>query len=112
MPEQYFRDWLKVAAEEAYHFTLLSDHLKTLGYAYGDFPAHNGLWDMVSKNKDLHTHLTIGKYYLCAQPFSPANAPKSSTRWSRIRLGQRLFILPRQSGLDCTGKPSALSGHR
>ena len=51
MPEQYYRDWLKVAAEEAYHFTLLSDHLKTLGYAYGDFPAHNGLWDMVEKTK-------------------------------------------------------------
>ena len=51
MPEQYYRDWLKVAAEEAYHFTLLSDHLKTLGYQYGDFPAHNGLWDMVSKTK-------------------------------------------------------------
>ncbi len=51
MPEQYYRDWLKVAAEEAYHFTLLSDHLQTLGYAYGDFPAHNGLWDMVEKTK-------------------------------------------------------------
>ncbi len=53
MPEQYYRDWLKVAAEEACHFTLLSDHLKTLGYAYGDFPAHNGLWDMVSKTKGM-----------------------------------------------------------
>jgi len=51
MPEQYYRDWLKVAAEEAYHFTMLSDHLKTLGYAYGDFSAHNGLWDMVEKTK-------------------------------------------------------------
>jgi uncharacterized ferritin-like protein (DUF455 family) len=51
MPGQYYRDWLKVAAEEAYHFTLLSDHLKTLGYAYGDFPAHNGLWDRVAKTK-------------------------------------------------------------
>jgi uncharacterized ferritin-like protein (DUF455 family) len=51
MPEQYYRDWLNVAAEEAYHFTLLSDHLKTLGYAYGDFPAHNGLWDTVEKTK-------------------------------------------------------------
>ena len=51
MPEEYYRDWLKDAAEEAYHFTLLSDHLKTLGYAYGEFPAHNGLWDMVEKTK-------------------------------------------------------------
>ena len=51
MPEEYYRDWLKDAAEEAYHFTLLSDHLKTLGYAYGEFPAHNGLWDLVEKTK-------------------------------------------------------------
>ena len=51
MPEKYYRDWLKVAAEEAYHFTLLSDHLKTLGHRYGDFPAHSGLWDMVEKTK-------------------------------------------------------------
>ena len=45
MPEAYYHDWLKVAAEEAHHFVLLRDHLGTLGHAYGDFPAHNGLWE-------------------------------------------------------------------
>jgi len=45
MPDEYYRDWMKVAKEEAYHFSLLSQHLKTLGYEYGDFPAHNGLWE-------------------------------------------------------------------
>jgi uncharacterized ferritin-like protein (DUF455 family) len=45
MPEEYYSDWLKVAAEEAYHFGLLRDHLQELGYDYGDFPAHNGLWE-------------------------------------------------------------------
>ncbi len=49
MPAEYYSDWLKVAAEEAQHFSLLSDHLKSLGYAYGDFPAHNTLWEMVAK---------------------------------------------------------------
>jgi uncharacterized ferritin-like protein (DUF455 family) len=44
MPEAFYRDWATVAAEEAKHFTLLSGHLKALGYAYGDFPAHTGLW--------------------------------------------------------------------
>jgi uncharacterized ferritin-like protein (DUF455 family) len=52
MPETYYSDWLKVAAEEAFHFTLLSNHLVTLGYSYGDFPAHNGLWDMAEKTQD------------------------------------------------------------
>ena len=46
MPLQYYLDWLKVANEEATHFSLLSDYLQELGYQYGDFDAHNGLWQM------------------------------------------------------------------
>lgn len=49
LPSDYYRDWIRVAAEEAKHFQLLADHLATLGYAYGDFPAHNGLWEMAEK---------------------------------------------------------------
>ncbi|WP_238259192.1 ferritin-like domain-containing protein [Cupriavidus pauculus] len=49
MPAAYYRDWLRVADEEAYHFTLLANHLQTLGAAYGDFPAHNSLWEMTDK---------------------------------------------------------------
>ncbi len=49
MPLAYYADWLSVADEEALHFELLSGHLATLGLAYGDFPAHNGLWDMALK---------------------------------------------------------------
>ncbi len=49
MPRGYYADWLQVAAEEALHFSLLSGHLKTLGFAYGDFSAHNSLWDMAEK---------------------------------------------------------------
>ena len=45
-PREYISDWIKVAAEEAYHFGLVRDHLRTLGYAYGDFEAHEGLWQM------------------------------------------------------------------
>ena len=49
MPVDYYADWLRVAAEEALHFSLLAAHLATLGYAYGDFPAHDGLWEMAEK---------------------------------------------------------------
>lgn len=49
LPRDYYADWLRVAAEEAYHFALLRDHLRTLGFDYGDFPAHSGLWDMAQK---------------------------------------------------------------
>jgi uncharacterized ferritin-like protein (DUF455 family) len=52
MPDAYYRDWLGVAAEEALHFTLLSEHLqRSLGHAYGDFDAHDGLWTMVEKTR-------------------------------------------------------------
>ncbi len=49
MPVDYYRDWLRVASEEALHFTLLCEHLATLGHAYGDFPAHDGLWSMTER---------------------------------------------------------------
>jgi uncharacterized ferritin-like protein (DUF455 family) len=51
MPEAFYRDWLQVAFEEAYHFTLLRDHLLTLGFDYGDFPAHDGLWSMAERTQ-------------------------------------------------------------
>ncbi len=49
MPEAYYGDWLKVAAEEACHFTLLAGRLAELGASYGDVSAHNGLWEMAVK---------------------------------------------------------------
>ncbi|RLK45740.1 ferritin-like domain-containing protein [Cupriavidus plantarum] len=49
MPLAFYTDWLRVADEEAYHFTLLADHLETLGARYGDFTAHNSLWEMCDK---------------------------------------------------------------
>ncbi len=49
MPRAYYLDWMQVAAEEALHFSLLREHLQTLGHDYGDFPAHTGLWDMTEK---------------------------------------------------------------
>ena len=52
LPPEYYRDWLRVAAEEAHHFTLLADHLRSLGHAYGDFDAHDGLWAMAERTRD------------------------------------------------------------
>lgn len=46
MPENYYADWIKVAGEEAIHFSLLNKRLNTMGYCYGDFDAHDGLWEM------------------------------------------------------------------
>lgn len=52
LPEQFYRDWVSIAKEEAHHFTLLRNHLLCLGFEYGDFDAHNSLWEMAEKTKD------------------------------------------------------------
>ena len=51
MPRDYYLDWMRVAGEEALHFRLLRDHLRTQGHDYGDFPAHQGLWTMCEKTR-------------------------------------------------------------
>ncbi|HXV73848.1 MAG TPA: ferritin-like domain-containing protein [Sphingomonadales bacterium] len=52
MPRSFTDDWIAVGAEEAGHFTLLADRLEALGGAYGDLPAHGGLWDAAEKTRD------------------------------------------------------------
>jgi uncharacterized ferritin-like protein (DUF455 family) len=49
MPREFHLDWVRVASEEALHFSLLTEHLRALGFAYGDFAAHDGLWAMCEK---------------------------------------------------------------
>jgi uncharacterized ferritin-like protein (DUF455 family) len=49
LPARFYADWLGVAAEEALHFSLLREHLRTLGHDYGDFDAHDGLWTMAAR---------------------------------------------------------------
>lgn len=52
MPGQFYRDWMRVAEEEAYHFELLRAHLRHLGADYGDFDAHGSLWEMCERTAD------------------------------------------------------------
>jgi len=49
MPDAYYADWVSVANDEARHFAMLRERLQQLGYDYGDFDAHNGLWEMAEK---------------------------------------------------------------
>ena len=60
MPELYYSDWCRVAAEEALHFTMLSDYLEQNGMVYGDLTAHNGLWEMAVKTDfDVMTRMAL-----------------------------------------------------
>ena len=52
MPEDFYHDWALVADEEAYHFRLLRERLQSLGFDYGEFPAHNGLWTMALQTRE------------------------------------------------------------
>jgi uncharacterized ferritin-like protein (DUF455 family) len=52
LPRDFFDDWVEVAAEEAKHFGLLSARLAALGAAYGDLPAHDGLWEAAEATAD------------------------------------------------------------
>ena len=49
MPDDFYSDWLSVAADEARHFKMLSDRLNELGSYYGAHPAHGGLWEMAER---------------------------------------------------------------
>jgi uncharacterized ferritin-like protein (DUF455 family) len=49
MPEAFHDDWIDVADDEARHFQLLQSRLAALGHAYGDFDAHDGLWEMAQR---------------------------------------------------------------
>ena len=52
MPDDYYGDWLRVAAEECYHFGLVRYQLQAMGSDYGQLPAHHGLWDVAVYSAD------------------------------------------------------------
>jgi uncharacterized ferritin-like protein (DUF455 family) len=52
MPAEFYSDWASVADDEARHFELLLRRLRELGHDYGEFEAHNGLWEMAEKTTD------------------------------------------------------------
>lgn len=51
LPDEYYRDWAGVAADEARHFTMVTARLAGLDHAYGDFDAHDGLWTMAERTR-------------------------------------------------------------
>ncbi len=51
MPDQYYADWLRVASEEALHFSLLRARLRgEHGIDYGHLPVHAGQWAMAERS--------------------------------------------------------------
>ncbi|HSV30004.1 MAG TPA: ferritin-like domain-containing protein [Candidatus Omnitrophota bacterium] len=52
MPKGFIDDWVQVAVDEAEHFEVLERLLNRWGAAYGDLPAHDGLWQAAEKTAD------------------------------------------------------------
>lgn len=60
LPREFYDDWVGVAAEEAEHFSLLTGRLAELDAAYGDLPAHDGLWQAAEATAhDLAARLAV-----------------------------------------------------
>jgi uncharacterized ferritin-like protein (DUF455 family) len=60
LPDRFYSQWVTVAREEALHFQLLREHLRSLGHDYGSFPAHDALWEMAQRTRgDLLARLAL-----------------------------------------------------
>jgi len=60
VPEEFRRDWLGVAVEEARHFRAIVARMAELSAAYGDYPAHGGLWELAeSTANDLLARMAL-----------------------------------------------------
>ena len=66
--KRFIRDWVKVCQEEAKHFSMVRQHLQSLGSDYGEFPAHGGLWSAaIHTQHDIAARLAIAPMVLEAR---------------------------------------------
>lgn len=60
LPRSFLDNWVQVGLEEAKHFRMLSNRLNELDSYYGEFPAHDGLWQSCAETAhDLLARLAI-----------------------------------------------------
>ncbi len=92
LPQAFLDDWVKVGDEEARHFELLSARLADLGAAYGDLPAHDGLWQAAEETAhDLLARLAIVPLVLEARGLDVT--PKMILDFERFGDGESAAIL-------------------
>ena len=81
LPRAFFDDWVKVGDQEAAHFELLAARLAEVGAAYGDLPAHDGLWQAALETlHDLLARLAIAPLVLEARGLDVTPAMIASLR--------------------------------
>jgi len=64
LPREYYADWLEVAEDEIRHFKMLEELLGSLGYSYGDFEVHNGLFEAQQATQTLRSRMAVVPRYL------------------------------------------------
>jgi len=85
-------DFLSVAADEAMHFWLVARHLATMGAAYGDLPAHDGLWKAAQNTAhDAAARLAIVPMVLEARGLDVTPAMLERVRASGDERGARIL---------------------
>jgi uncharacterized ferritin-like protein (DUF455 family) len=60
LPARFYEDFARVADDEARHLSWCLQRLRELGVAYGDVPAHDGLWQgCAASSGDLTARLVV-----------------------------------------------------
>ena len=109
LPESFYRDWLRVALEESHHFSMLRRHLQDAGYDYGDFTAHNGLWELCHATRhDLAARMalvprTLEARGLDATPLIQARLRKVGTQQAAQAVALLDIILQEEEGHVAAG---------
>ena len=86
LPTEFYNDWVEVAEEEAKHFQALAQRLTSWETAYGDLPAHDGLWEAATITTDmLRARLALIPMTLEAprHRYNPENLTSPSTSGRR-----------------------------
>ena len=92
MPDTFYQDWIQVAFEESQHFQLLNNYLSELGYQYGDFDAHNGLWKMTHETDyDVLARMALVPRVLEARGLDAT--PKIQERFKKSKFVEMVDIL-------------------
>ena len=108
MPEQFYLDWVRIAKEEALHFMLLREHLVSIGYDYGGFPAHNTLWEIAEKTKgDVLARIALVPRLMEARGLDATPAVKNKLVSVRDMKGGKILdiIMKDEIGHVATGNP-------
>ncbi len=109
LPDAFYREWLQVAFEESQHFAMLRRHLQQIGYDYGDFTAHNGLWELCHATRhDLAARMalvprTLEARGLDATPLIQARLRKVGSTQAMDAVALLDIILREEEGHVATG---------